>query len=58
MIDGHIPFKVSENFAVGVLIDILHEKELITEATRKAIQEKLQQDQIAHLTKSNDFDTI
>lgn len=58
MVDGHIPFKVSENFAVGVLIDILHEKELITEATKKAIQEKLQQEKIAHLTKSNDSDTI
>lgn len=58
MVDGHIPLKVSENFAVGVLIDVLHEKELITEATKKAIQEKLKQEEIAHLTKGNNSATI
>lgn len=58
MADGHISFKVSENFAIGVLIDILHEKELINEATMKAIQEKLRQEEIAHLTKTDISDSI
>lgn len=58
MADEHIPFKVSESFAIGVLIDILHEKELINDATKKAVQEKLRQEEIAYLTKTDISDTI
>ena len=58
MADEHIPHKVSEDFAAGILIEILYEKNLINEATVKAIKEKLRQEQIAHLTKPDISDNV